>query len=592
MVAADTCTEAAAVVGTSEGVSGSSIAGDDATGRRRATLLERLAAATRGIEDLDQLEEAVELVEKLPEARLARQAAVIKQLTFYFSDANLGRDRYLRELIEEDESGQGYVPIAMLMPFNRLKTLGCSTAAELAAAVEAAPKASALELSPCRSRMRRASAATPPPPLAPDGGGSQQEARCVQITGFPVNDTSVTIEAVIELCAPFGVANFVRLLRDATAKPLASGDRPFLGEAEVEFAEEAGAAAASAARPPPEWKGLTLRVWPLAEYRAKQQARRADVSDEESSLDEAPAKRRRVEGGGGLESRLPRGVTLRIEGVPPELTWWNVRDAMTVYGQVAYVNRGHGEGEDTESSSGRWFVRMKDVDGAVAVVEAAAVSTDGLLPLHLGPGYQTSTASASVASAAPRRPREQQPAGPAARKDAAGPAPASGAAAVVGGEELDDDSWADGVLNARPSAPAPPATAVETAKLLETGGCDDSVSPCVAAAAAAATEVAAAASGAADLDDSWADETPVAGPAAEEAEPAEAAEEDGDEEDEGVVRLKVIRLAGEEEEAYLQKTALAIKAGGKASGKAGGKASKGWKGGGRGKKGGGKKGAK
>ncbi|CAK0819812.1 unnamed protein product, partial [Prorocentrum cordatum] len=120
------------------------------------------------------------------ELELARRPALSRQLAFYFSDANLRHDRYVREKIEEDEGG--YVPIDFVLPFNRLRALGCTGAAEVAAAVEAAPAFMGIELSPCRGRLRRAGGA-PAPPLAGDvTSPSQRDRRTVRVEGFQPGD--------------------------------------------------------------------------------------------------------------------------------------------------------------------------------------------------------------------------------------------------------------------------------------------------------------------------------------------------------------------------------------------------------------------
>lgn len=49
---------------------------------------------------------------------------VLDLLHFYFSDENLSRDSFLRKRIEE--SNDRYVPIDLLLTFNKLKTLSCT----------------------------------------------------------------------------------------------------------------------------------------------------------------------------------------------------------------------------------------------------------------------------------------------------------------------------------------------------------------------------------------------------------------------------------------------------------------------------------
>ncbi|CAK9012878.1 unnamed protein product [Durusdinium trenchii] len=192
------------------------------------------------LQDLDQLEEAVKLVEKAVADRQTRQPALIRQLAFYFSDGNLRRDRFLREKIVS--SDDGFVPISVILPFNRLKLMGCSTRAEVCAAVEAAEAKFNLELSEQRDGIRRRGN-VPPPPLSFGGPGSDFEKRSVQLAGFPTGATpEPSLEEVTQLCEPFGVVAFVRLLREVGSGG-SSGTKPFAGRVEVEFQTEEAAVA-------------------------------------------------------------------------------------------------------------------------------------------------------------------------------------------------------------------------------------------------------------------------------------------------------------------------------------------------------------
>ena len=59
--------------------------------------------------------------------------ATLSQLEFYFGDANLRRDRFLRAEIEGSEDG--FVQITVLQTFNKLKAAGV-TVDEIAAAAK------------------------------------------------------------------------------------------------------------------------------------------------------------------------------------------------------------------------------------------------------------------------------------------------------------------------------------------------------------------------------------------------------------------------------------------------------------------------
>ena len=139
---------------------------------RREQLLARLQAAASEVTDLEQLEQAIETFEKYQSERLARRPALIRQIQFYFSDANLRKDKYVREKIEA--SPEGWVPIDVLLPFKRLKLMGCNTASEMVAAIEAAPATCGVEVSPGRDALRRAGGAALPPIAGPGGDQDRQ----------------------------------------------------------------------------------------------------------------------------------------------------------------------------------------------------------------------------------------------------------------------------------------------------------------------------------------------------------------------------------------------------------------------------------
>lgn len=85
--------------------------------------------------------------EEDPESTRSR---IRKQAEFYFSDANLRKDHFLRSQIEKDEGG--FVQLALLMTFNRLRALGCKRRGMLAAILKSS---TTLELSEDCSGVRR-----------------------------------------------------------------------------------------------------------------------------------------------------------------------------------------------------------------------------------------------------------------------------------------------------------------------------------------------------------------------------------------------------------------------------------------------------
>lgn len=72
-----------------------------------------------------------------------------KQVDYYFSDSNFPRDKFLRQKSEEDEDG--YVDISVLLTFNRLKVLG-ATVDEIS---RAASTSKIVVLDDSKKRLRR-----------------------------------------------------------------------------------------------------------------------------------------------------------------------------------------------------------------------------------------------------------------------------------------------------------------------------------------------------------------------------------------------------------------------------------------------------
>jgi lupus La protein len=48
-------------------------------------------------------------------------AEILKQVEFYFSDANLPRDKFLWTVTQADPAGQGWVPISTIISFKRMQ---------------------------------------------------------------------------------------------------------------------------------------------------------------------------------------------------------------------------------------------------------------------------------------------------------------------------------------------------------------------------------------------------------------------------------------------------------------------------------------
>lgn len=614
----------------------SSSAQGGADSPERGELLDRLLKAGREIGELAFLRRVVAHVEAVREDYAARAAAqldaaevaeelararrpaLIRQLRFYFCDANLRHDTFLRGLIDSDQSG--CVPISKLLSFNRLKQMGCCEASEVAAAVEEAPSAAGLELSAARDGVRRAGGCPLPPALSADSPSERDECT-IRIEQFPRGDTSVTAEAVTELCSVFGAVANVWLIRakGSLQAPLEQVSE-FLGIVEVEFQSKEAATAAVAAESPPAWCGAPLRLRSLADFRSERGGKRPAPSAP-GEEDAAGTKRARIEEEARATApRFDRGLVLRLDGVPEGITWREIKDAFKVFGDIVYVDHS----PEVEGSGHQAWVRFRDADGVSAAMESVR-RNGGRMPLESSASSEESgevsapqtvdAADTSVVqpSAAPAEAKKET------EESAEGAEVVSQTDPYGGGEEAASERKTDpygGVEEAAPPAPEPspaePAPAASSPA--EPAPAESaSVEPAPAESALAAPVAAAGA----EVDDQDADadaedlfvvdtegsameaaptSAAEAAAAGEAAEPIEAAAPDAKRRS-----VAVALLAGDEEETYIQRMALllaekrAAKSGGKGGKKSkdGGKSKGGVKGG-KGKKDGkdGKKGGK
>jgi lupus La protein len=208
-------------------------------------------------------------------------AEIRKQVEFYFSDANLSYDDYMRKLTGGPANDP--VPLATLHSFKRMRRfqpVGAVVAALRASAALAvvdakgnpAPEPVDNEaeeeegFGAAAHIVRRVAWA---PPATADGEGAAALAdpglpRSVYAKGFGA-ETATTQFDVEAYFAPFGPVNMVRLRRKA-------GDRTFKGSAFVEFATEELARRFLDSKERPRWAGdVELKVMGKREYLEKQE---------------------------------------------------------------------------------------------------------------------------------------------------------------------------------------------------------------------------------------------------------------------------------------------------------------------------------
>ena len=274
-----------------------------------------------------------------PEPLAPAQAdAVAKLLAFYFGDANLRRDKFLRQ--EQSRTPEGWCHISVLLTFNRLKSITTEAAHVVSAARGAAHGLSALlVVSEDGGMLRRA---------VPVRDDVDTEPRTLFVEGFTAAAAEPSVEAIVGAFAPFGEILIVRKRRGAEAHsaPRAARDQPkrFLGSAFIEFRDAASVAAAVAAAAAsggvafsadPKGgaedgaagggaEGVLLQVKPLATWleenkqarESVNQRRKASVGDEAAAGGGGEGASAAGESGAVPEPVYDKGKILKLSGIP------------------------------------------------------------------------------------------------------------------------------------------------------------------------------------------------------------------------------------------------------------------------------------
>jgi lupus La protein len=147
---------------------------------------------------------------------MADVEAIKRQVEFYFSDSNFRRDTFLKNAAASDPNG--YVPIATLLTFNRLKSL----TTDPAVVAECLKDSETVDISDDATRLKRSAE-------LPENDDSSS--RTLYVKGYPVDDAEVTIESVSEQFSKFGSVCMVRMRK---LKP----SKTFKGSLFIEYDSE------------------------------------------------------------------------------------------------------------------------------------------------------------------------------------------------------------------------------------------------------------------------------------------------------------------------------------------------------------------
>lgn len=245
---------------------------------------------------------------------VAYSAKIMKQVEFYFSDANLPRDRFLQEELKKSE--EGWIGLSVIASFKRMQALST----DLGVIAEALKGSELVEVSSDGASVRRIVA-------LPEQAADNMKT-CVLVRGFSTEGT--TLEQLEEFFA--GVSSQVaaiRLRRNPQSKA-------FKGSVFLHLKSEEEAARLVELKTLPRGEEAPLEILSmtafLEEQNAKQMAR-ASKKSEESAEEAAP-----------LTIEDVKKMVLTVTGCPTDMDHRLLRTALTSKGPVAFVENVTAEG--------------------------------------------------------------------------------------------------------------------------------------------------------------------------------------------------------------------------------------------------------
>lgn len=250
---------------------------------------------------------------------------VKKQVEFYFSDAAFRRDNFLKAAVANDP--QGFVPIATLLTFNKLKQL--TTDAKVVA--EALKDSETIVVSEDNLKLKRVE----PLPEVDDSS-----LRTLYVKGYPRDESEVTIDTIREQFSVYGPINYVKLRRE-------TGSHTFKGSCFIEFSKEedmqkAYQAANEGGSVKIGHKGTPfLCVIPFNEWQANHNAKisgskrsRQNANESKESEDHAEGDDEQAE-----KSSYQKGLLLEIENLPADFPPKSLREFLSKHAEVAFVEK-------------------------------------------------------------------------------------------------------------------------------------------------------------------------------------------------------------------------------------------------------------
>jgi lupus La protein len=252
---------------------------------------------------------------------------VRKQVEFYFSDSNYRRDNFLRKCAESDP--EGYIPIATLLTFNKLKAL----TTESSVIVDAVKDSGIVSVSSDNLKIKKLSEL----PATDDSA-----ARTLYVKGFPTDDSDVTIDAIAKMFSPYGNILLVKMRRLV--------DKSFKGSCFIEYRDVDSIKLATEAA----YEGGTMKlffkdkpfdcVMSFSAWLERKKLKK-DKKDSSNSNDNRKVGEKRVREESSAENKTEKAskldyterLILRVKNIPTDATLMGIKDFFQAVADIKFV---------------------------------------------------------------------------------------------------------------------------------------------------------------------------------------------------------------------------------------------------------------
>ena len=330
---------------------------------------ENVVDAIGGVESCSEVKEVVELHSEVKtelkedsEVDAKLKENIKRQIEFYFSDSNFRKDKFLKAQAQLDANG--YVPISVLLTFNRLKAL----TTDVSLIVEVMKESEVVDVSEDGLKLKR-NAELP--------ANDDSMVKTLYVKGYPTDDPDVTIESVISQFSAYGKVNLVHLRKIKLTKA-------FKGSCFIEFENESSVADAVAAAHEEGsttdvrigYKGMKfLCVLPYVEWRKRHDVklekrfpteksssgRSADVKLGKRDSSEISKDESSSAAAVAVKVEFISGLILHITNIPTDADVYEIKDFFKNIAEIKFV--------DYNSGSSEAYVRTADLNASTKVQE-------------------------------------------------------------------------------------------------------------------------------------------------------------------------------------------------------------------------------